>query len=170
MAPTTVQNDVVVSIAYKMTVDGVEMDEMTTDDPLEYLHGAENVIPGLEKALTGKKVGDKLSIDLQPEEAYGEYDDEDIDEVDLRDIPNGKDLKAGMELLLEDEDGYMFEATVKSINAKTVLLDFNDPLAGKVVHYDVEVVGLRDADEEELENGHPHSLFEDEDWEYEDEQ
>ncbi len=163
MATTTadvIKDGIVVSIAYKLTVEGTEIESTGTDAPLQYLHGADNIVPGLEKALTGKKVGDKISVTLSPEDAYGEYDDEDIDTIERDDIPDADSIEPGMELLLEDEDGYMFEALVKEVNADTIVLDFNDPLAGKTVSYDAEVVALRPADEEELDHGHPHGLLE----------
>lgn len=165
MATTTaneIKNGVVVGIAYVLTVDGVEMDEASANEPLEYLHGAENIVPGLEKALTGKKIGDKFSVTLQPADAYGDYDEENVDTIDRDDFPDADSIEPGMELLLEDEDGYMMEALVKEVLDDAIVLDFNDPLAGKVVTYDVEVVTLRPADEEELAHGHAHSMMEDE--------
>ena len=171
MATTTVseiKDGVVVGIAYVLTVEGVEMDEASTNEPLEYLHGAENIVPGLENALTGKKVGDKFSVTLQPADAYGDYDEENTDTIDRDDFPDSDTIEPGMELLLEDEDGYMIEALVKEVLDDAIVLDFNDPLAGKVVTYDVEVVTLRAADAEELDHGHPHSLMEDDDWDDED--
>jgi FKBP-type peptidyl-prolyl cis-trans isomerase SlyD len=151
-----IADGMVVSLAYTMTVEGEVIEESTADEPLDYLHGAQNIVLGLENALTGKAVGERVSVTLQPEDAYGEYDPEDIDEIDRSDIPDGEQIEPGMVLLLEDEEGYMFEATVAEVTARSVMLDFNDPLAGKVVTYDVEVLAVRPADEEELAHGHPH--------------
>jgi FKBP-type peptidyl-prolyl cis-trans isomerase SlyD len=155
MAPDTIKNGVVVGLSYTLTVGTEVIENAPADDPLEYLHGAENIVPGLEAKLTGKKVGDRLTVTLKPEEAYGEYDETNVEEVDRADMPD--EIEVGMELLLEDEDGAFFEATVKQIKAKSVILDFNMPLAGETVTYDVEVLSIRPADEEELSNGHPHS-------------
>lgn len=154
MAVNKIAKGVVVSIAYRLTSEGVEIEETSADDPLEYLHGAGNIVPGLETALEGRKAGDKFTITLQPIDAYGEYDEEDVEVVAREDVPDG--LEVGMEVLLEDEDGELMEAYVTAINDDSVVLDFNDPLAGKVVTYDVEVLELREADDEEIEQGYPH--------------
>ena len=164
----------VVSLNYVLTVDGEVLAQTDADDPMEYLHGAEEILPGLEAALTGKQVGDKFSVTLQPEDAYGEYDDEDVEEIDRADIPNVEELEVGMVVEVEDEDGYAYMAQVREIGAKIVTLDFNPPLAGKTLTYDVEVVGLREATAEELEHGHSHGADwdedEEDDYEYEDEE
>lgn len=167
MTLDTIKDGVVVTVAYTLTVEGTEIESATADDPLEYLHGAENIVPGLEAELNGKKVGAKFTVTLQPEDAYGEYDEEDTETLDRDEIP--EQVEPGMELLLEDEDGNMFEALVKEVNDDVIVLDFNPPLAGKVVTYDVEVLGIREADAEELEHGHPHSYADDFEY-YEEEQ
>ena len=161
MTADRIKDGVVVSLAYRLTVDGEELENAFPENPLDYLHGAENIVPGLERELAGKKVGDQLTVTLQPEDAYGEYNDENMEAVDRGDMPES--IEPGMELLLEDEYGNFFEATIKEINQESVILDFNPPLAGKTVTYDVEVVAIREADEEELAHGHPHS-YDDEDF------
>lgn len=158
MSDQTIRDGLIVSLAYKLSLDGEIIEEATADDPLEYLHGGENIVPGLESALTGKKVGDTLSITLQPEDAYGPYEEDDIEAIPRDEMP---DVVEGMELLLEDEEGFVMEASVKQVTDSKVILDFNPPLAGKVVHYDVEVVDIRKAKSEELEHGHPESYDED---------
>jgi FKBP-type peptidyl-prolyl cis-trans isomerase SlyD len=165
MAVNKIEKGVVVSIAYRLTSEGVEIEQTDADDPLEYLHGAGNIVPGLEAALEGRKAGDKFTVTLQPIDAYGEYDEEDVEVVAREDVPDN--LEVGMEVLLEAEDGDLLEAVVSAINDDSVVLDFNDPLAGKVVTYEVEVLELRQADEEELEQGYPHSaadFFDDDDY------
>jgi FKBP-type peptidyl-prolyl cis-trans isomerase SlyD len=166
MTSENIKDGMIVSLAYTLTADGQEVERATADDPLEYLHGAENIVPGLERALAGKKVGDRFTITLEPEDAYGEYDDEDLDEIDREEFPD--EIEVGMEMLLEDDDGNLYEATVKEISDDMVVLDFNPPLAGKTVTYEVEVVSMRPADEEELAHGHPHSH--EDDYDYEEEQ
>ncbi|MCC6802877.1 MAG: peptidylprolyl isomerase [Anaerolineae bacterium] len=166
----TIQDDLVVSLRYVLTVDGEVVTE-TGGEPMEYLHGAEEILPGLEVALTGRKVGDKFSVTLQPEDAYGEYDEDEIEEIDREDIPNIDELEVGMDVEVEDEDGYAYPAQVLEITDKVVVLDFNDRLAGKTLTYDVDVVGIREATPEELEHGHSHGedWEDEEDYEYEDE-
>jgi FKBP-type peptidyl-prolyl cis-trans isomerase SlyD len=164
----TIRDNKVVSLAYVLTVDGEEVDRADADDPLDYLHGADNIIPGLEAALAGKTVGDKFTITIPAADAYGEYDEEELDEVPLDEMPNIHELEQGALVEVEDEEGYVYLAYVREITSSAVVLDFNPPLAGKDVTYDVEVLAIRDADEEELEHGHPHSLIEFD--EYEDEE
>ncbi len=149
---------VVVSLAYTLTVDGEEVDRAGADDPLEYLHGAENIVPGLEDALTGKKVGDKLSVTLNPDQAYGEYDEDDIEVVERDEIPDADTLRTGMLVEAEDNSGNVSLGLVREITDDSIVLDFNPPLAGKTLIYNVEVLGLREADSEELAHGHPHGL------------
>lgn len=170
MAVQKITDGVVVSLAYVLTVDGEEVERVERDDPLDYLHGAENIVPGLEAALSDKKVGDHLDVTLTPEEGYGDYYEDEIETIAREDIPDADALEVGMVVEIEDEDGYWYEATVTDITPKAIVLDFNPPLAGKSLHYEVQVVALRPADDLELEHGHPHSMDEDEDEFYEDEQ
>lgn len=167
-----ITDGMVVSLAYRLTVEGDVVAQTDDGEPLEYLHGAQNIVPGLEAALDGKVVGDKISVTLTPDEAYGAYDEEDYEEVDRADIPDADQLEVGMVLEVEDEDGYSYMAFVKELTADTVVLDFNPPLAGKTLTYDVEVMGMRTATEEELAHGHVHGDGQDEfedDGEYEEE-
>lgn len=153
----------VVSLNYVLTVDGEILAQTEAGDPMEYLHGAQEILPGLEAALTGRQEGDKFSVTLDPEDAYGEYDEDDVEEIDRADIPNVEELEIGMVVEVEDEDGYAYMAQVQDIGPKVVVLDFNPPLAGKVLTYDVEVIGMREATAEELEHGHAHGNHFDED-------
>lgn len=163
MEPNRIADGMVVSIAYRLKVDGDEIARATADDPLEYLHGADDILPGLETALEGKKVGDRFSVTLAPDDGYGEYDEENIEEIDRVDIPDADQLKVGMVVEVEDEDGYSYMAHVSEMTDDSVVLDFNPPLAGKTLSYEVEVVDVRLADEDELEHGHVHSaMYDDE--------
>lgn len=170
----TIADGVVVSLKYTLEVDGETVVQTDADEPMEYLHGAENIVPGLEAALTGKKLGDKLSVTLTPDQAYGEYDPDDTDEINREDVAHMDDIAIGTAIEVEDEDGDVYVAFVREIRDETILLDFNPPLAGKTLTYHVEVIGLRDATEEELQHGHVHGMDwlddEDDDWEdYDDE-
>jgi FKBP-type peptidyl-prolyl cis-trans isomerase SlyD len=174
--PQTVADGMVVSLAYVLSVDGEEVSRMTPDEPMEYLHGYQEIVPGLEASLTGRKLGEKFSLSLNPAQGYGEYDEENFEEISRADIPFSEDLEVGMDLEVEDEDGNTYLATVAEVKAKTVVLDFNHPLAGKTLEYEVEVVEIRLADEEELEHGHAHGGwyydeldFEDDDEDFDDE-
>lgn len=162
--PQYIAENMVVSLAYTLSVDGEEISRATAEEPMEYLHGYQEIVPGLEAALTGKKTGDQFSITLAPADAYGDYDEENFEEIDRSDIEESDDLEIGMVLEVEDEDGYTYMAHVAEISGNTVTLDFNPPLAGKTLVYDVQVVDVRLADEEEIEHGHSHgssALFDD---------
>lgn len=156
-----IEDGVVVSLAYTLTSGDEMVEQVKADDPLDYLHGHENIVPGLEEALTGKKIGDKIKVTLKPEDAYGEYDPEDKESIPRSEFPKNADLEKGMMVLLEDEDGFMFDATVSEITKDEIILDYNPPLAGKTVTYEVDVIALRKAEADELEHGHPHG-FDDE--------
>ncbi|MBN8621483.1 MAG: peptidylprolyl isomerase [Anaerolineae bacterium] len=148
----------VVSMTYVLVVDGEEVGRADEDQPLEYLHGAENIVPGLEAALEGKKIGDRVQVTVAPADAYGEYDEDEVDEFDRDEIPGSENLEVGMIVEVEDEDGYIYEGTVVELTEGSVIVDFNHPLAGKTLNFDVTVTALREADPEELDHGHPHSL------------
>lgn len=164
MTKQTIQDGLVVTVAYTLTVDGEVVEEALADDPFEYLHGAMNIVPGLESALAGKAVGDEVTIVVQPADGYGDYDPENVEEVAKDEIPDADDLEEGMVVMLEDEDGDMFEAIITEVKADSVILDFNDTLAGKVLNYAVKVLDLREATEEEVEQGFPESyMIDDED-------
>lgn len=166
----TIQKDKVVGLALTLHVDGELIEDYPADDPFEYLHGAENIVPGLEAALQGRKVGDKLTATVPPADGFGEYDAEDFETFTKEEIG---DAEVGMAVVLEDEDGYLFEGTITEIVGDTVKVDFNPMLAGKTLNYQVEVLAIRDADEDELAHGHVHGAdgdWEEEEWEDEDEE
>lgn len=154
--PTVVAKDVVVSMAYKLTVDGDVLDEAGKDDAIQFLHGHRNIIPGLENELTGMKLGDSKKVSVQPEEGYGLTDSEEIEEISLEDFPEGIVPEIGMELEVKDEDGNDLYGRVLAITDETVTMDFNHPLAGKTLDFEITVVGLRNATEDELAHGHVH--------------
>lgn len=146
-------------IAYTLTVDGEQVEMIAPEEAVEYLHGAENLVPGLEAALEGKQKGDKFEVTVQPEDGYGEYDDDDVEEMPVSDFEDFGELTEGMELEMVDEDGDVYDAVIKKITKDKIYIDFNSPLAGKVLNYSVEVVDVREATAEELEMGYPASLI-----------
>jgi FKBP-type peptidyl-prolyl cis-trans isomerase SlyD len=152
-----VHDGAVVSLAYTLRLaNGEVIDYSEQDDPLEYLHGAENIIPGLERELTGLQVGASKEVEVPPEEGYGVYDPKDVEVIDRTMLPKNMPLKLGMVLEITDDEGNLSEAIVREISPKNVTLDFNHPLAGQKLFFSVEVLGVRDATEEELAHGHPH--------------
>ncbi|HLY25251.1 MAG TPA: peptidylprolyl isomerase [Aggregatilineales bacterium] len=154
-----VADGAVVSLTYTLKLTNGEVIDFSEDDePLEYLHGADNIVPGLERQLTGLKVGDKKKVEVEPVDGYGAYDPEDVEVVEREKLPKDLHLKLGMFLAVGDEEGNMSEAYVREVTPKQVTLDFNHPLAGQKLLFDVEVVDIREATTDELAHGHPHGL------------
>ena len=104
MSVEKIEDGVVVSMTYLLVVDGEEAGRAGEDEPLEYLHGADNIVPGLEAALVGKKVGDRVQVSVSPEDAYGDYDDEEMDEFSMDEIPGSENLELGMIVEVEDDE------------------------------------------------------------------
>ncbi len=154
MAESIIREDVVVSIQYTLRdAKGQVLDTSDASEPLVYLHGYENIVPGLEDALDGKKVGDKVKAVVAPEDGYGEKTGE-VERVPRDAMP--PDIEVGMDLLAEDEDGDVIPFWVVAIEGDEVVVTPDHPLAGVELHFDVEVVALRAATKEELDHGHPH--------------
>jgi len=155
----TIEDGLVVSLAYQLRLDdGEEIDSAGSDDPLVYLHGAHNIIPGLEQALTGMKVGDARRVSVNPGDAYGEMDPDAFQLVPYDAFPEDLELEEGMGLqMVESGTGRQVEAYISELRDDGALLDLNHPLAGETLHFDVEVVGLRRATSEEIAHGHAHS-------------
>lgn len=166
--PKAVADDVVVSIDYTLTVDGEVVDSTEGDAPLNFLQGHQNIIPGLERELAGMKVGDSKKVTVTPAEAYGEVDPENIIDVPRDEFPSEIPLEPGTELEVKNADGEVLSATINEVNGDTVKLDFNHPLAGKSLSFDVTIVDLRTATEEELAHGHAHG--EDGEFDYEEDE
>jgi FKBP-type peptidyl-prolyl cis-trans isomerase SlyD len=144
-----------VTIGYTLKDDaGKVLDSSEGGEPLTYLHGAGDIVPGLEKALDGKQVGDAMSVSLSPEEAYGQRDERQVRNIPLRKLPKGK-VEVGMQYEVTTEAGPML-ALVTAIRGDYATIDANHPLAGMRLHFDVKVVEVRDATAEELEHGHVH--------------
>lgn len=164
--PNKIIDDIVVTMDYTLTVDGEVVDSTEGEEPLQFLQGHQNIISGLEKALAGMKVGDKKQVVVNSADAYGDIDPENIIEIPRDEFPAEIPLETGVELEVKNEEGEVLSATITNISNDLVTLDFNHPLAGKRLTFDVSIVELRAATEEELEHGHVH--FDDEDYEDED--
>jgi len=151
-----IANDKVVSIDYTLTNDqGEVLDSSSDKDPLAYIHGGGGLIVGLEKELEGKAKGEKLIAIIAPEEAYGVFSEEMIQEVPMENFHDPKEVKEGVQFQIEVE-GNMHIATITAVGEKTATVDMNHPLAGETLHFDVEVMDVRDATAEEMEHGHVH--------------
>ncbi len=154
--PSVISDDVVVSMDYTLTIDGALVDASEENEPIEFLQGHQNIIPGLEKELYGLTIGDSREIVVAPLEGYGEVDPQAIMDIPRSEFPKDIDLQPGLELELQQPDGHVLHAVVAAINPDTVRLDFNHPLAGKELTFRVTVIGLRAASAEEKAHGHVH--------------
>jgi len=151
-----IAQDNVVTIHYTLKDDADQViDSSAGRDPLAYLHGHGNIIPGLERELAGKSVGDRLTVRVAPGEAYGEYDRSLVQKVPRRALKGIANLRVGMRLQAGTEHGHR-AVTVTHIAGDMVTLDGNHPLAGKNLNFEVEVTAIRAATEEELAHGHVH--------------
>ena len=153
----TIAQQKVVSIHYKVVdVDsGETIDSSEGKEPMTYLHGAQNIIPGLEKALEGKSVGDELEVTIAPEDAYGEYSDERVQQVPMEAFQGVEKVEPGMAFTAQTEQGPI-NLVVTEVHEAVVTVDANHPLAGKSLQFSVKVDSVRDASEEELSHGHVH--------------
>ncbi len=151
-----IATDSVVTLHYTLKDDtGTVLDHSHPDEPLSYLHGHGNIIPGLERQLTGKNAGDALTVTVPPAEGYGEYDDDLVQSVPRRALRGIKDIKTGMQLQAQTDEGPR-AVTVTKVLGDMVTLDGNHPLAGKSLHFEVRIEQVRAATEEELSHGHVH--------------
>ncbi len=152
-----IANNCVVSIHYTLTDDnGETLDSSAGREPLSYLHGSNGLIPGLEKELTGKSVGDEFRASIAPEEAYGQPNPALVQDVPLEALAQIENLQVGMQLQSRNENGQVQMVVVEAVGESTATLNANHVLAGMTLHFDVSVEGVREATEEELAHGHVH--------------
>jgi FKBP-type peptidyl-prolyl cis-trans isomerase SlyD len=153
----TIANGKVVSIHYTLTNDdGETIDSSQGGEPLTYLHGAGNIIPGLENGLVGKSRGDKLCVKVEPELGYGPHVPEMVQEVPLSAFEGIDSIEPGMTFQAAAEDGHTQRVMVTEVTGDTVIVDGNHPLAGQNLTFDVTVVDIRDASAEEIAHRHVH--------------
>ncbi|MBS0378317.1 MAG: peptidylprolyl isomerase [Proteobacteria bacterium] len=152
----SIAQDQVVAIHYTLRNDAGEvLDSSSEGEPLTYLHGHGNLIPGLERELAGHVTGDKLSVKIAPADAYGEYDAELVQRVPRRALKGIPNISVGMRLQAQTEHGPR-AVTVTQLQGDLVTLDGNHPLAGQRLNFEVEVGEIRAATAEELAHGHVH--------------
>lgn len=146
----------VVSIHYTLKNDDQQiMDQSQEGQPLTYLHGANNIIPGLENELAGKVAGDSFSVSINPEEAYGPRREEMIQEVPRESFPADVEISPGMQFDAESPNGPI-TVVVTAVSDESVTVDGNHPLAGLTLHFEGNIENVRDASEEEIDHGHAH--------------
>jgi FKBP-type peptidyl-prolyl cis-trans isomerase SlyD len=147
----------VVSLNYTLrNKAGQVLDSSEGQDPLEYLHGASQIVPGLERELTGLKTGDTKDVVVAPEEGYGSHDPQGVFAVPRNAFPADAQLEVGQTFLGEDDEGQSVPVRVLSVGLEEITVDANHPLAGETLYFHVDVVAVRDATAEELQHGHVH--------------
>ncbi len=150
------EKDKVVTFHYTLTnADGEEMESSKDCDPMSYLHGANNIIRGLEKAMEGHAVGDKFSVTIEPEDAYGVRVTDNIQRVPLKRLKGLGKISVGQILNLQTNKGPV-QVTVVKMGRFNVDVDANHPLAGETLTFDVAITEIRDASAEETQHGHVH--------------
>ena len=148
--------DKVATINYHLKDDDGNTIDKSSDGSFSYLHGANNIIPGLEDALEGKKAGDELNVTIEPAQAYGEKHLENIQRVPRNMFPPDIMIQPGMQFNARSGDGQPLTVMVTAVEGEEVVVDGNHPLAGMTLHFEVELLDVRDASEEELQHGHVH--------------
>ena len=151
-----IADNAVVAIDYTLrNEEGDVLDSSEGSQPLAYLHGAANIIPGLEQALAGKRAGDELEVSVEPEDAYGEYSLEMVATLSRNMFEGVDELQVGMQFHASAPDGGMQVVTIRDIEGDQVTVDGNHPLAGQRLNFKVKVIDVRAATKEELSTDMP---------------
>ncbi|MGH8144988.1 MAG: FKBP-type peptidyl-prolyl cis-trans isomerase [Rhodanobacteraceae bacterium] len=132
-------------------------DSRKRGEPMLALLGHNQLVPGVEKALTGREAGEHFEVDIAPAEAYGEYQQGLLQRVPKKYFQNAQKLKPGMTTVLQTRDGGQRAVTVHKVGMSSIDVDHNHPLAGKALHFDIEIVDVREAAPEEIAHGHAHA-------------
>jgi FKBP-type peptidyl-prolyl cis-trans isomerase SlyD len=147
----------VVTVNYKLSDDQGNLIQTTKEnEPFVYLSGNNQILPKLEEAIDNMLIGGKKNIELESSDAYGNYDEKAIQQVKKNAFPEGANLEPGMEYMAHSPEGQPVPFVIKEVKEDDITIDFNHPLAGKNLNFDVELVDVRDATEEELQHGHAH--------------
>jgi len=151
-----IEQNSVVTLHYTLKDNDGKIIDQSDDDSFLYLHGAMNIIPGLENVLAGKSAGDELSVKVSPEEGYGVKEDDRIQEVPKEMFDNADEIQAGVQFHAQGPDGGAVVVTVVEVKDEAVVIDGNHALAGVELNFEVKIVDVREASEEEIEHGHVH--------------
>lgn len=148
----------VASFHYTLTNEGGDVIDSSRErgEPLSYLHGAGNIVPGLEKALAGREAGDSFKVEVEPQEGYGPRHEEMLQTLPKSSFQGVDEIKPGMQFQANGPQGPIL-VTVTAVEDDKVSIDGNHPLAGQTLHFDIEVTEVREATEEELNQGHIHA-------------
>jgi FKBP-type peptidyl-prolyl cis-trans isomerase SlyD len=154
-----IAKNTIVSFDYTLTDDNNQILDSSDSEPLVYLHGHGNIIPGLEEAMEGKAPGDSFKVHVPAASAYGIRDEKLITKIP-KDRFEGETVEEGMQFQAQTADGYSV-VTVTEVAGDQVTIDGNHPLAGQDLNFDVEIKDIREASEEEIAHGHPHHAHHD---------
>ena len=150
------EKDKVVAFHYTLkNAEGEQLETSRDKDPMSYLHGGNNIIAGLEKGMEGHTVNDEFSVTVEPEEAYGVRNENNVQRLPLKRLKGIGKVSVGQVLNMKTNKGQV-QVTVLKVGRFNVDVDGNHPLAGKQLTFDVEITDIREASEEELEHGHVH--------------
>ena len=152
-----IEKNTVVSADFQLfDKEGKMIDSSEANGPLVYLHGAEQLLPALEEALSGHEVGDELSVELTPEQAFGERMDALVDRAPRSNFPGVDHIEPGMRFQTQMEDGSQMVVTVTDVDDQWVTVDGNHELAGMDLRFELKVADVRAASDEEIAHGHAH--------------
>jgi len=151
-----ITDDKVVAFNYTLKNDeGQVLDTSDGKQPLAYLHGRKSIVPGLEAAMDGKESGESFNVAIEPEQAYGEHDPQMVQPVPRDRFQGVDEIQPGMQFQANTPAGPR-TVTVTDVGEEEVTVDANHPLAGQTLHFDIDIVEVRDATAEELEQGQAH--------------
>ncbi len=157
MSKNVVADGMVVGMHYTLkNAAGEVLDTSEEREPLEYLHGAHNIVPGLEKALSGIAIGEAFDVVVEPEDGYGERQDGATEKVAKERLPPEMMVFPGMQLNAQDDNGQVYAMWVTDVAEDEITVDFNHPLAGEQLHFSGKIMSLREPSEEEKTHGHAH--------------
>jgi FKBP-type peptidyl-prolyl cis-trans isomerase SlyD len=154
--PKEIQKNTVVTLDYTLKVNDQVVDSTQDHEPIQFIQGHGQIISGLEDELYGMTPGQKKELVIEPSKGYGESDPDAFADIPRKEFPGNIPLKRGVELRLTDEDGEEMYAVIDSLQEDSVRLNFNHPLAGEDLHFNIEVVDIRPATSEEIQHGHVH--------------
>jgi FKBP-type peptidyl-prolyl cis-trans isomerase SlyD len=152
----TIQNDHVVEINYTLTDEsGDVIDSTQKENPFAFIQGKQNLLPGLEMEIQGKKVGEVFKAVIPPEKAYGQHNQSLVQSLPLESFgADAKSIKVGDAFQIQDHNGQVMRVQAVEINDQEITLDANHQLAGKTLTFDVEIISVREATADELAKGH----------------
>ncbi len=151
-----IENKKVVSFHYTLTnQQGDQLESSHEGQPMSYLHGSRNIIPGLEKAMAGKDVGDEFEVTVEPAEAYGERVETKVQRISAKLFRHPGRLEPGQAVSIQTKQGPV-QAIIAKVGRFNIDVDLNHPLAGQALTFNVEVTDIREATEEEISHGHVH--------------